>query len=100
MTSVNLSEVGAFPSVDASGNFTVRFGVYLPGVRTQDGFQVRVRIIHVEDRFNPEIGTQDADLDFSGGALDLWSKAVPLGSREGVYVYRYQLLRDYRRCEL
>ena len=92
MGSVNLSEVGAFPSVDASGNFTVRFGVYLPGVRAQDGFQVRVRIINVEDRFNPEIGTQDADLDFSGGPLDLWSKAVPLGSREGVYVYRYQLL--------
>src|SRR5437764_6416588 len=95
---IDLSEVGAFPSLDASGVFTVRFGLYLPGVRPEDNFDVVVRIIHVEDRFDPNVHTKDVSLTHSGGPLDLWGTTVSLQpsatsnfGQEGVYVYRYQL---------
>ena len=42
---MDLTEAGAFPTLDASGNFQVRFGVYLPGLRSSDGFAVIVRVI-------------------------------------------------------
>lgn len=49
---INLSEVGAFPSV-VPGGFQIKFGIYLPGIRAADGFDVVVRVIHSADRFNP-----------------------------------------------
>ena len=96
---INLNEVGAFGSVDASGNLSVRFGVYLPGIRATDGFELVVRIIHRDDRFDPAIPTQDFPLTWvNGSALDLWSATVPLRpianthfGQQGTYLYRYQL---------
>ena len=95
---INLSEVGAFTGIDSSGTFTVRFGLYLPGVRAQDKFDVVVRIISVEDRFDPDVHTNDFPLTYAGGPLDLWSATVTLQpssasnfGQEGTYVYRYQL---------
>jgi maltooligosyltrehalose trehalohydrolase len=98
---INMNEVGALPSVDPSGNFTVRFGLYLPGIHAADGFSVIVRIIHTADRFNPNVKTTDFFLDFAGGhPLDLWSKTLPIPSaappshfgQEGTYLYRFELL--------
>ena len=97
---INLSEVGAFPALDASGRFTVQFGVYLPGLRASDGFAVIVRVIHSNDRFNPSIPPRDFPLQWQeGSALDLWSAQVPITpvpetnfGKEGTYLYRYQLL--------
>jgi len=97
---INLSEVGAFPTLDASGRFTVQFGVYLPGLRASDGFAVIVRVIHSNDRFNPAIPPRDFPLQWQeGSALDLWSAQVPINpvpetnfGNEGTYLYRYQLL--------
>jgi len=95
---INVSEVGAFP-VSVPGGFQITFGVYLPGIRAADGFDVVVRVIHRDDRFNPAIETQDSHLLWnSGHPLDLWSATVPVqpvvgthfGS-EGLYLYRYQL---------
>ena len=97
---INLNEVGAFPSLDASGNFQVRFGLYLPGVRSTDGFSVVVRVIHESDRFNPAVPTTNFPLSWaSGSALDLWSATVPITAaaapshfgQEGTYLYRFQL---------
>jgi 1,4-alpha-glucan branching enzyme len=95
---INLSEVGAFPTLDAAGVFRVSFGLYLPGVRPQDGFAVVVRIIHVQDRFDPTVPTNDVSLTYTGGPLDLWNANVSLQpsaasnfGQEGIYVYRYQL---------
>lgn len=96
---INLNEVGAFGSVDPSGNLSVRFGVYLPGIWAADGFEVVVRIIHRDDRFDAAIPTQDFSLDWvSGHPLGLWAKTVTLGplpnthfGQHGTYLYRYQL---------
>jgi len=95
---INVSEVGAFPST-VPGGFQINFGVYLPGIRAADGFDVVVRLIHRDDRFDPAIPTQDSQLLWNNGhPLDLWSATVPVqpivgthfGS-EGVYLYRFQL---------
>jgi maltooligosyltrehalose trehalohydrolase len=95
---INVLEVGASPSVTSSG-FQIRFGLYLPGIRARDGFIVTVRVIHDDDRFDPEIATTNMELAWNQGhPLDLWSatmNVVPSGSghfgSEGVYLYRFQL---------
>src|SRR5206468_11281257 len=98
---IDMNEVGAFPSFDPSGNFTVRIGLYLPGISAVDGFSVVVRIIHTDDRFNPAVPTTDCPLHWvDGHPLDLWSitesiVAAPAPShygQEGTYLYRFQLL--------
>ena len=95
---INVSEVGAFP-VAVPGGFQITFGVYLPGIRAADGFDVVVRVIHRDDRFNPAIQPQDSHLLWnSTHPLDIWSGTVPVqpivgthfGS-EGLYLYRFQL---------
>jgi 1,4-alpha-glucan branching enzyme len=96
---IKMSEVGAFPSTTISSGFSVTFGIYLPGIRAADGFEVVVRIIHRDDRFDPAVHTQDFPLNWHAGhPLDLWSKPVPIEpvpnsnfGREGTYLYRYQL---------
>jgi len=52
---IDVLEVGAFPLVTAGGGFQIRFGLYLPGIRAADGFEVVVRLIKKEDRFDPVI---------------------------------------------
>ena len=95
---IDVSEVGAFPSV-VPGGFQINFGLYLPGIRAADGFDVVVRVIHSGDRFDPAVQPQDSPLVWnSNHPLDLWSATVPVqpvattrfGS-EGVYLYRFQL---------
>lgn len=96
---IDLQEVGSFPSLDPSNNFLVRFGIYLPGIRANDGFQVVVRIIHSNDRFNPAVPPNDFSLAWQNGhPLDLWSLTVPIQpdpatnfGKLGQYLYRYQL---------
>ncbi len=95
---IDLTEVGAFPSVTAAG-FDIRFGLYLPGIRGADRFEVVVRVIHDDDRFNPAIQPQDTNLVWNAGhPLDLWSVTVPIQpaagtnfGKEGIYLYRFQL---------
>jgi 1,4-alpha-glucan branching enzyme len=98
---ITLTEVGAFADLDANGNLQVRFGVYLPGITYLKGYQVVVRVIHQADRFDPDIPTQNFNLNWQNGSpLDLWTVTVPLTAvantnfgQPGVYLYRYQLLR-------
>ncbi len=99
---INLNEVGAFSSVAADGTFQVRFGVYLPGIRSADDFQVVVKIIHRDDRFTPGIATQNTFLQWNAGhPLDLWSITATIQTAantnfgaEGIYLYRFQLLHN------
>jgi maltooligosyltrehalose trehalohydrolase len=97
---INLNEVGAFPSVEAAGNFSVRIGLYLPGVQATAGFDVVVRIIHTDDRFEPSVPTQDFHLGWvNGHPLDLWTATLPIAAaappshfgQAGEYLYRFQL---------
>src|SRR5262245_59755974 len=95
---IDTSEVGAFPAFIAGG-FQVRFGLYLPGLRSADGFEVIVRVIHSDDLFSPAVQPQDSHLAWNAGhPLDLWSTTVPVQpisgthyGTEGVYLYRFQL---------
>ncbi len=96
---IDLSEVGAFVSADSNGNFSIRFGVYLPGIQSQAGFELFVRAIHRDDRFVPGIAPADVPLYWvNGHPLDLWTATVaiqPIANtnfgQPGIYLYRYQL---------
>ncbi len=96
--SVALDEVGAH----VQGK-TVRFGVYLPGIRRDDRFDVRVRLIHAADQFVPEVPSIARSLTFDRAhPLGLWSLTLDLASvapapghfgDDGRYLYRYELFR-------
>jgi len=98
---IDLNEVGGFSSVDPAGVFSIRFGIYLPGVQATNGFEVVVRMIHQLDRFDPLVPTVDVPLAWTAGSpLDLWTVTTPLGvnpsnhfGQAGIYLYRYQLWR-------
>jgi maltooligosyltrehalose trehalohydrolase len=95
---IDVSEVGAFPSYTGTA-FQIRFGVYLPGIRASDGFDVVVRVIPQVDRFDINVQPEDSHLTWDAGhPLDLWSATVPIqpvaGTHfgdEGLYLYRFQL---------
>lgn len=104
---INFSQVGAFGSVDTSGVLALRFGLYLPGVRSTGNFQVVVRILHQADRFDPIVQPVDVAMTCEpvdvignpGSELDLWTANKTLTidpnshfGQEGIYLYRYQLL--------
>lgn len=92
-----LGEVGAFPLQGAE--VRVRFGLYLPGITPQDGYEVIVRVIHHDDRFIPEIAPLDFPLvAVPGHPLNLWETEVTIPTepgthfgQSGTYLYRYQL---------
>jgi maltooligosyltrehalose trehalohydrolase len=95
---IDLTEVGAFPSV-VPGGFRIQFGLYLPGIRATDGFDVVVLVIHKDDRFDPAIQPKRLSLTWNAGhPLDLWSGPVlvqPVAGTnfgtQGLYLYRFQL---------
>jgi maltooligosyltrehalose trehalohydrolase len=95
---INLTEVGAFPSV-VGGGFQIQFGLYLPGIRATDGFDVVALVIHKDDRFDPAIQPQKFSLTWNvGHPLDLWSGPMlvqPVAGTNfgnpGLYLYRFQL---------
>jgi 1,4-alpha-glucan branching enzyme len=95
---IDLTQAGAFPSVDAAGVMSLRFGLYLPGVTQTAGFQVVVRIIHQDDRFDPSIQPVDVKLTWQAGELDLWMVTTQIArgaghyGLDGIYLYRFQLL--------
>jgi 1,4-alpha-glucan branching enzyme len=101
---LDLADVGAAPVKNAAGHWLVHFGIYLPGITYQDGYGVRVRVIHERDQFVPGIEPKAYDLYWHGGtALDLWDITVDLTAesggnfgQDGVYLYRFQLLRGAR----
>jgi maltooligosyltrehalose trehalohydrolase len=98
---IDSNEVGAFSSVDVAGVFSIRFGIYLPGVQATNGFEVVARMIHQLDRFDPLVPTVDVPLAWTvGSPLDLWTVTTPLAAnpashfgQAGIYLYRYQLWR-------
>ena len=101
---LDIYEVGAAPVKNAAGHWLVHFGIYLPGITYPDGYRVRVRVIHERDQFVRGIEPKVFDLYWHGGtALDLWDITVDLTAdsdgnfgQDGVYLYRFQLLRGAR----
>lgn len=96
---IDLTEVGAFPSLTAPAQFSVRFGLYLPGIHSTDNFELLARVIHADDRFDPAIPAATFALAWQqGSALDLWTATVPLtpvaGTHfglPGLHLYRFEL---------
>ncbi len=101
---INLNEVGATPQLDASGNWQVKFGIYLPGITYNKGYRLKLRVIHEQDQFIRGIEPKDFWMNWQNGSpLDLWDATVPLMldpnshfGHPGRYLYRYQLLRGDR----
>lgn len=91
--------VWALASVDAGGTLQIKFGLYLPGIRSKDGFGVLVRVIHDADRFDPAVPPTDVRMVWApGSVLDLWTATTTLTldpsthyGQEGLYLYRFQL---------
>ena len=98
---IRINEVGAFVSASTSSGVNVRFGVYLPGIEPQAGYEVLVRVIHKDDRFVPDIKTMDFPLTPVANSPDnLWQANVTIPvtpgthfGQAGTYLYRYQLLQ-------
>ncbi len=97
---ISLDEVGAHPRF-AAGQWSVRFGLYLPGLTFNKGYRVKVRVIHEADQFVRGIDPREFWMTWvNGSLLDLWTAEVPLTlgpppshfGHEGRYVYRYQLI--------
>jgi len=96
---INLAEVGASCVVDAGGTLQIKFGLYLPGIKSIDGFGVVVRVIHDADRFDPSVPPVDISMAWTvGSALDLWTATATLTpdphshyGQDGLYLYRFQL---------
>jgi maltooligosyltrehalose trehalohydrolase len=93
---INLTEVGASAFFANDGTAHIQFGLYLPGVRSTDGFSIVLRVIHSADRFNPSVQPQDQSMTWNAGTpLDLWTTDMTLANaghsgQEGVYLYRFQ----------
>jgi maltooligosyltrehalose trehalohydrolase len=96
---IDLAQVGAFPTLQPDGSVSVEFGLYLPDITAAEGYRVVVRVIHDSDRFDPAILPVDFDLQYvDGSPLDLWSGSFNLAAvagthfgTPGTYLYRYQL---------
>jgi maltooligosyltrehalose trehalohydrolase len=104
MAQIDLQEVGAHPALNIDGDLEVRFGLYLPGLMSANGYQVIVRLIHERDRFTPEIPTNNISLTCDDShPYDLWQTTVNLSQlrdpashfgESGTYLYRYQLFKN------
>jgi 1,4-alpha-glucan branching enzyme len=98
---INLNEVGAFVAQISNLGVDVTFGIYLPAIHPEDGYEILVRIIHKDDRFNPDIPPLDFPLQpLSGSINNLWQADVTIPvkpgtnfGQPGTYLYRYQLLQ-------
>jgi 1,4-alpha-glucan branching enzyme len=101
---LNIEEVGVTSVTLTPDGVRASFGVYLPGIDAQDGFDVLVRVIHKDDRFDPAILPMDFPLvQAVGSTHNRWQATeVLLPTRSGThfgqpgtYLYRYQLLRRH-----
>ena len=101
---INLAELGAMPSKDPAGNWSVSFGICLPGITFNKGYRLKVRVIHELDQLVRGIEPKEFFLNWqNGSALDLWNATVALTpsgpghyGQEGNYLYRFELTRDGR----
>jgi 1,4-alpha-glucan branching enzyme len=101
MSLIDLDEVGATPERDPAGNWSVRFGIYLPNITFDKGYRLKVRVLHELDQLVRGFEPRDFWMSWQGGSpLDLWHARVPIApgsagnfGRPGRHLYRYQLLR-------
>ena len=98
---IDREKVGVHVYRDGSGHWCATFGIYLPGITSSKGYEVRARIIHERDQFVHKIEPKSFALTpKNDSALDRWGTTVDLTSvrdgnfgEEGSYRYWFQLLR-------
>ncbi|HLJ34808.1 MAG TPA: alpha-amylase family glycosyl hydrolase [Ktedonobacteraceae bacterium] len=98
---INLSEVGASATDITDAGVAVTFGVYLPGITQEAGYEVLVRVMHKDDRFVLDSQTLAFSLaPIAGSPNNLWQAKVTIpvvaGTHLGLagsYIYHYQLLQ-------
>lgn len=96
------TEVGASWKRKDDGEY-LYFGLFLPGIRYVDGYEVKVRIIHEEDSHTEGIEPKDFYLNWNHDSrYDLWNLEIRLPEpvnhlgnfgKPGKYWYRFQLLK-------
>jgi 1,4-alpha-glucan branching enzyme len=100
-STISLDQVGAHATRQPAGRWTVRFGIYLPGITFDKGYRLKLRVIHEADQFIRGIEPKDYWMHWDkASALDLWFVELELAADgtpshfggEGRYLYRYQLL--------
>jgi 1,4-alpha-glucan branching enzyme len=97
---MNFDEVGASCQKIAPGKWQINFGIYLPGITYNDGYRLKLRVIHEKDQFFHGIEPRDYWMNWQNGSNpDLWSTNILLSpdansnfGAPGKYLYRYQLL--------
>lgn len=101
---IDLTKVGASPKKTSGNKWTVNFGIYLPGITPDKGYQLKVRVIHEKDQFIRAIQPEVHDLSLAPGSqYDLWQAKVNINpvpntnyGQVGKYHYRFQLIKNNR----
>ncbi len=96
---IDLQEVGAYAQIPTAAGVAARFGIYLPGINAQDGYEVHVLVIHKADDFEQAIAARDFPLTQAADSPNnLWQAQVHIDvaagthfGQSGTYLYRYQL---------
>ncbi len=91
---------------DKQNSKVINFGIFLPGLSAEEGYGLKVRIIHEKDQFLQDISPFDFEMQHSEDPEygDYWSASINIESRDkpepysawgtpGTYVYRYCLER-------
>jgi maltooligosyltrehalose trehalohydrolase len=99
---INLQEVGARAQAATRQGVKVSFGLYLPGIKASDGYEVRVFVLPKKNHFSSEVTPREFSLTHvKGSENDLWQATITLKpdgntafGRAGTYLYRYQLLQQ------
>ena len=96
---IDLQEVGAYAQIPTAAGVAARFGIYLPDINAQDGYEVHVLVIHKADDFEQAIAARDFPLTQAADSPNnLWQAQVHIDvaagthfGLSGTYLYRYQL---------
>src|SRR6266702_1861280 len=98
---INLQEVGARAQAATEQGVQVSFGLYLPGIRASDGYEVEVMILPKKDHYAIDMTPREFALNhIEGSPNDLWQATIMLVpeadsafGQSGTYLYRYRLLQ-------
>ncbi|GCE12344.1 alpha-amylase family glycosyl hydrolase [Tengunoibacter tsumagoiensis] len=99
---IELQDLGARVTRIHNDEVEVKFGLYLPGIVPEDGYEVHVIVLHKSDHFDQNVTPRDFQLSHVPHSTNsLWQATIRLQSEEGThfgkpgkYLYRYQLLQN------
>jgi maltooligosyltrehalose trehalohydrolase len=98
---INLQEVGARAQAATEQGVQVSLGLYLPGIKASDGYEVEVMILPKKNHYEIDMTPREFMLSHvEGSPNDLWQTTIILEpeadsafGQSGTYLYRYRLLQ-------